>query len=85
MISKVLSHVKSKVCVVELELLGVHEIAEMLGVSRQRVNELARSSLGFPKPVARLAAGRIWLKEDVEKWAATWERRSGRPRRGASG
>jgi hypothetical protein len=40
----------------------------MLGVSRQRVDQLAASD-GFPEPVAQLAAGRIWRLDDVEKWA----------------
>jgi hypothetical protein len=24
----------------------------------------------FPEPVATIAAGRIWLREDIEEWAA---------------
>ena len=52
-----------------LELVGVAEIAEMFGVSRQRVNRLVQTHPEFPKPVAELSAGRVWLKRDVEKWA----------------
>lgn len=47
-------------------LVGVAEVAVMLGVSRQRVDELARTSTGFPVPDAVLSAGRIWKREDVE-------------------
>jgi len=54
---------------VALELVGVAEIAEMFGVSRQRVNRLVQTHPEFPKPVAELSAGRVWLKRDVEKWA----------------
>lgn len=50
--------------------MGVHEIAEMLGVTRQRVNQLVHSSKGFPAPVAELAAGRVWRRSDVEAWTA---------------
>ncbi len=50
-------------------LVGVAEIAAMLGVSRQRVDELAKSGAGFPQPAAVLTAGRIWEREDVEAWA----------------
>lgn len=49
-------------------LVGVHEIAEMLGVSRQRVDELSRTA-AFPTPDATLRSGRIWRREDVEAWA----------------
>lgn len=48
--------------------MGLTEIAELLGVSRQRVHQLAQSD-GFPEPTARLSAGLIWAREDVEEWA----------------
>jgi predicted DNA-binding transcriptional regulator AlpA len=50
-----------------MNLLGLHELAELLGVSRQRADQLARYQ-GFPKPVAELKGGRIWKRGDVEKW-----------------
>jgi len=50
------------------DLVGLTEIATMLGVSRQRVGQLADTE-GFPVPVADLAAGRIWTRGDIEKWA----------------
>jgi prophage regulatory protein len=50
-------------------LLGATEIGVLLGVSRQRVDQLTREDETFPKPVAELAAGRVWDREDVEKWA----------------
>jgi predicted DNA-binding transcriptional regulator AlpA len=49
-------------------LMGLTEIAEMLGVSRQRVYQLVRTA-GFPEPLARLAQGAVWAGEDVERWA----------------
>lgn len=52
----------------KLNLVGAAEIANMLGVSRQRVNQIVREK-GFPDPVAELTAGRIWLLEDVQAWA----------------
>lgn len=42
----------------------------MLGVSRQRVNQLADSYADFPRPQALLAAGRIWSRNSVEAWIA---------------
>lgn len=50
------------------ELVAAQEIALMLGVSRQRVSQLSTAA-GFPTPVAVLAVGRIWLREDVVAWA----------------
>ena len=48
--------------------MGLTEIAEALGISRQRVDQLTRRE-DFPKPAAVLASGRIWKTEDIEKWA----------------
>lgn len=50
-----------------MELVGVTEIATLLGVSRQRADQVTRIK-GFPKPVSELASGRIWRKRDVERW-----------------
>jgi predicted DNA-binding transcriptional regulator AlpA len=49
-------------------LVGTIEIAELLGVSRQRVDQLARRD-DFPAPEAALASGRVWKRADVERWA----------------
>jgi prophage regulatory protein len=56
------------------DLVGVTEIGDLLGVSRQRADQLTRTE-GFPEPVAVLSAGRIWRRADVEVWA----REAGRP------
>jgi prophage regulatory protein len=50
------------------DLVGVTEIGEMLGVSRQRADQLSRTE-GFPEPIGTIAAGRIWRLVDVEAWA----------------
>jgi predicted DNA-binding transcriptional regulator AlpA len=50
-----------------LRLIGASEIRDLLGVSRQRVYQLAGRS-DFPKPVATLAQGKIWLVNDIETW-----------------
>lgn len=49
-------------------LVGVHEVAEMLGVSRQRVDRIVATDDSFPTPEAVLAAGRIWKRTDIEAW-----------------
>lgn len=55
-------------------LVGVSEIAELFGVSRQRADRIIKGSSDFPDPEAILSAGRIWKRADVEAWA----RRTGR-------
>ena len=61
------------VALVAPELMGVAEIAELLGVSRQRVHQLSKAP-EFPAPIAELSAGAIWEREAVE----TWARKTGR-------
>jgi len=53
-----------------MNLVGLAEIADLLGVSRQRADQLSREA-GFPNPVASLKGGRIWRTEDVEAWLTT--------------
>lgn len=52
-----------------MELIGPQEIAQLLGVSRQRVSQLTKRR-DFPKPVAVLAMGQIWDADEVRVWAA---------------
>lgn len=61
-----------------VELAGAAEVADMLGVTTQQVDRLARQP-GFPKPVAVLKAGRVWRRRDIERWATTRRRGRGRP------
>lgn len=61
------------------ELVGVSEVAEMLGITRQRLAVL-RQRPEFPAPVAELAAGPIWRRGDLSTFAMGWQRRPGRPR-----
>ncbi len=61
-------------------LVGLTEIAAMLGVSRQRASQIVRDYDDFPAPVAELASGRIWETAAVEAWAAAHPvRPPGRP------
>jgi prophage regulatory protein len=51
-----------------IRVVGAHEIRVRLrGVSRQRVYQIT-SRADFPKPVADLAQGKVWLADDVEAW-----------------
>lgn len=60
-------------------VVGVTELADMLGVSKQRASELARVE-HFPKPFVELASGPIWVEPNIRDFVATWERKPGRPR-----
>jgi prophage regulatory protein len=51
------------------DLVGAQEVASMLGITRQRVNAIVRSHDEFPEPVSQLAAGRVWRRKDIIKWA----------------
>ncbi len=70
----------SMVGVMTSHLVGLTEIAAMLGVSRQRAGQIVRDYDDFPAPVAELASGRIWETAAVRAWAeAHPDRRPGRP------
>ncbi|MDP9334401.1 MAG: hypothetical protein M3Q30_14020 [Actinomycetota bacterium] len=58
-----------------MDLVGLKEIGEMLGVSKQRAGQLVEQ-VGFPQPLGEISAGRVWKRADVEAWA----RRDGRLR-----
>jgi predicted DNA-binding transcriptional regulator AlpA len=63
-----------------LDLVSIVEVAEMLGVSRQRAHQIMRSYADFPKPEAELAVGRIWQRQPIASWIESHPRSSGRPR-----
>lgn len=62
------------------ELMSAAEIAEELGVARQRVHQL-RSTAAFPAPLAELRGGAVWDAAAVRKFAREWKRKPGRPSR----
>lgn len=63
-------------------IVGTGAVAELLGVSKQRVSDLAREHATFPDPIHRLpGVGPLyWLPEIIE-WEGTWDRRPGRRRK----
>lgn len=66
------------------ELLAATDVAELLGVSRQRVHQLHSDHPDFPAPYQQLGSGSIWVRPAIEHFAATWQRKPGRPARRAS-
>jgi hypothetical protein len=61
-------------------LVGVTEVAEILGVTRQRASEISQKR-DFPAPLTVLAATPVWLASSVEGFAEDWIRKPGRPKR----
>jgi prophage regulatory protein len=51
------------------DLMGAAEIGRLLGVSRQRVQQLVNTD-GFPPPLATLDMGKVWDGQQVRRWAA---------------
>lgn len=65
--------------VATVDVVGITEIAQMLGVSRPRASQLTETK-GFPPPAARLSMGPIWRRSAIEKWVEkTGPRKPGRP------
>jgi predicted DNA-binding transcriptional regulator AlpA len=64
------------------ELASVKEVADILGVSKRTAARYVDRA-DFPEPLDVLAAGRVWRRADVEKWAAATLplKRTGRPRK----
>lgn len=54
-------------------LMGTHEIAQMLGVSRQRAQQITARK-DFPKPYDVLHMGKVWSRAAVETWARDHDR-----------
>lgn len=49
------------------DIVGAAEIGDMLGVSRQRVQQIVTRA-DFPAPAKVLAMGKIWLAAEVRAW-----------------
>lgn len=52
------------------DVMGVSEIAERLGVTKKRADQLVKEK-GFPDG-RRLKMGTVWFTEDVEAWIARY-------------
>jgi predicted DNA-binding transcriptional regulator AlpA len=50
-----------------MALVGIKEVADMLGVSRTRADQLSRRP-NFPEPKVRHARVRLWEETDVQAW-----------------
>jgi predicted DNA-binding transcriptional regulator AlpA len=52
-----------------LRIMGVAEIKDLIGVSRQRVYQMAKRP-DFPEAYAEMAQGKVWRADEIEAWAA---------------
>jgi hypothetical protein len=59
------------------DLVGVSEAADILGWDRRRVATYAGRG-AFPAPLATLASGRVWRRDDVEAFGRDRARRGRR-------
>jgi predicted DNA-binding transcriptional regulator AlpA len=59
-------------------LAGVAEAADVMGWDKRRVITYIDRGR-FPAPIQALASGRVWVRSEVEEYAAAWRaRRRGR-------
>ena len=63
----------------DLDLMRITDIAALLGVSRQRVDQLAAADPAFPPAVALIGRrGQAYSRQAIEDYARTREPRAGR-------
>lgn len=60
------------------DLVSGPEAAEILGVTRQRIHQLAHEHPDFPTPAYKLGVGSLWFRAGVEAFAQRWDRTPGR-------
>lgn len=66
-----------------VDLVGVPDVAAMLGVTGQRVGQLIGAYADFPEPTV-VGGRRLWTRAQIKRWIAKHpERRPGRPRKAA--
>ncbi len=54
--------------------LSIAQIAEHVGLSRERVYQLLGEDASFPEPTGKIAHAAVWDEAEVRRWA----RRNGR-------
>lgn len=58
-------------CINTENILGTSEVAEVLGVSKQRIHSL-RQMAEFPDPFLQLASTPLWDKDEVVAFLSKW-------------
>lgn len=52
------------------DLIGPDEVADIIGLTNRRGVSVYRKRPGFPVPVIDRARCVLWLRADIEAWAA---------------
>lgn len=60
------------------DLMSAPDVADMLGVSRQRVHQLRETSKTFPDPLIELKTGPVWDRSAIVHFADGRDRTPGR-------
>lgn len=55
------------------DLIGVAEIADLAGVSKQVIGNWYARYDHFPRPIQRLRSGPVWKREAVEMWVQSFK------------
>lgn len=50
------------------DICGIAEVAEIIGRSKGRIDQLLLEDRAFPRPVWSIRLGRIWDRNDVVAW-----------------
>lgn len=50
------------------ELVGISEVADLAGVTRQAVGNWKARDPSFPKPLAELKSGPVWQRKEIVSW-----------------
>jgi predicted DNA-binding transcriptional regulator AlpA len=63
------------------DLVGTPEVAARLGLTRERIRQLAAARGRFPPPIGNIRETKVWRWGDIADWIAAGGRRpAGRPR-----
>jgi hypothetical protein len=62
------------------DLVSAPEAAELLGISPDRLAQLATGHQDFPPPAYELAAATLWLRPAIVTFSERWERERSAPR-----
>lgn len=73
-------HLRESTNPTPLDLVGLVEVADIIGRTKQRAGQLAQQP-DFPAPVAELRSGPVWTRASIEHWFEHWHPQTGRPRR----
>lgn len=67
-----------------MKLVGLHEVAQLAGVSRQAVSNWMVRRKDFPLPLANLASGPVWNAETITAWLSSMMPTSTQPEHGVN-